>query len=108
MPITRLDDCPPASPGDVTHDLSRELVRACVAVSRLLGQGLGRPSWTPDAVEAELVHRLERRLCDFVVVFGVEDVADLLLLLAEAVDNLGGGETLDAGELARLWRRLQE
>jgi hypothetical protein len=106
MPIIRDDDRAPASPAEVTADLSYELVRACVAVTRLLGDHLGGPTWTPDDVEAELLRRTERRLHDFVVVFG-EDAADAALLLAEAIDNLGSGTALDVGELFRLWRRVR-
>ena len=106
MPIFRDEDRAPASPAEVTADLSYELVRACVAVARLLGEDLGQPTWSPDDVEAELLRRLERRLHDFVLVFGTEDVADSLLLLAEAVDNLKAGDALDVADLARLWRRV--
>jgi hypothetical protein len=106
MPIIRDDDRPPAAPAEVAAALSYELVRACVAVARLLGDDLGRPTWSPADVEDELLRRLERRLDDFVVVFGAEDVADWVFLLAEAIDNLGAGEALDVAELARLWHRV--
>ena len=99
------DNAAPASPTEVTADLSYDLARAFVAVARLLAKDLGRPTWSPDQVEAELLRRLQRRLHDFVVVYGAETVADAQLILAEAVDNLGAGETLDVDELARLWRR---
>lgn len=108
MPIIRDEDRAPASPAEVTAELSYELARAFVAVARLLGDGLGRPDWSADQVEAELLRRLERRLHDAVVVFGPEEFADSLMLLAEAVDNLGSGEALDVDELGRLWRLHRE
>ncbi|CAA9515195.1 MAG: hypothetical protein AVDCRST_MAG85-2569 [uncultured Solirubrobacteraceae bacterium] len=106
MPIHRDDRCSPSSPAEVTADLCHQLTRAGVAVARLLGDDLGRPTWSADDVAAELSLRLERRLHDFVVVFGTEDVVDSLILLAEAIDNLGMGETLEVSELVCLWSRL--
>jgi hypothetical protein len=96
----------PASPAKIADELSYELARAFVAVACLLGDELGAPGWTPADVEAELLRRMQRRLHDFVVVFGTEDVADSLLILAEAVDNLGAGDMLDVETLAKLWQRL--
>lgn len=106
MPIIRDDQYPPSSPAEATADLSHQLARAAVAVASVLADELGQSTWSADDVAAELLRRLERRLHDFVVVFGTEDVADSLVLLAEAIDNLGVGEALDVSELARLWSRL--
>ena len=98
---------PLSTPAEAVENLSYELIRAFVAIGRLLGDEVGSPNWTPAAVQDELMRRLGRRLHDFVVVFGAEDVTDSLLLIAEAIDNLGGGEALDVDALAHLWHRIR-
>lgn len=87
------------TPDELAGDLAHELVRAYAAVEALLTT-VGEPGWPPELVQAELEHRIRRRLADVPIVFGANESSDCWMLLAEMVDDLGNGLHLDPATVA--------
>lgn len=91
-------------PAALARDLAAALVRAFAAVDELLReQRESSPRLAPDQVAAQLQASLGARLDAYSRVFGPDRLNDVILLLEEAVDNLGCGEHLEAAS-ARAFR----
>ena len=76
-------------------DVAAELVRGFAAIDALLQEQYETNAWeTPDRVAERLRTVIAQRLDEMVCVFG-DDIHAMSTLLAEAVDNLGRGESLD-------------
>jgi hypothetical protein len=96
---------PPApTPSDVAADLAHELVRCFAAVAAMSERDLGAPGWSPREVADELQRRVARRVHDYVIVYGTEETLDWIMLLAEAIDNLGNGDQLNPETVAAFRR----
>ena len=86
----------PPAPEQLAEEVAWQLVRAFAAVDHWRREVLGElPTLRAASLADALAETLAERLHDFAFVFDDAVHNDLLVLLPEAIDNLGCGETLD-------------
>jgi hypothetical protein len=81
---------PPPPADELAREVAHELVRAFVAIGeRRRSLIAGAPAATPGVVLQQLIESIAASLQDYAVVYADDVHNDLLILLPEAIDNLG-------------------